>query len=115
MGYVSDIRIRILKDDYLELEKQYLSKFANDSCFIDFWNKKDIYKEENGTVYFGWNSAKWYISLFENSFAHFHLIKDFILGLSTYSYGIIGEEIDDIDFDWNGEIEPIEIVRGFVE
>ena len=115
MSYKSDVRIRLLKEDYAELERQYLQKFANSKYDIEFWQDKDICKEEDTTIYFGWDSVKWYRNItdveFEFEFVDF--IMDYILDLKNYSYAIIGEEMEDIDTDQNGIVEYISIKREF--
>lgn len=115
MSYCSDVRFRLTKDDYQKLEQEYLKQFGKDEHYKDFWVKKDIYEEENNTIYFGWNDTKWYYSVKDEYFAYCQFIMEFITQLDTYCYAIIGADVDDIDFDWNGEIEPIEIVRGFAD
>ena len=113
MSYKSDVRIRLLKEDYAELERQYLEKFANSKYDIEFWQDKDICKEEDNTIYFGWNSVKWYRNIGDTEFEFVDFIMDFVLSLKTYSYGIVGEDLEDIDLDGNGNIEYIEIERRF--
>ena len=116
MSYCSDVRFRLTKDDYAELEKEFFAN-ATDDYEKNFWKNKDIYKEEkdSNTIYFGWDGVKWYRHIGDDAFKFVDFIMDFVLDLDTYCYAIIGIDIDDIDFDWYGEVEPIEIVRGFAD
>lgn len=112
MSYCSDVRFRLLKDDYKKLEDAYITELGHNPHYIEFWHDKDIYRtEDNGTIYFGWNGIKWYRG--EKEFEYTYFIMDFILGLENYSYAIIGEEIEDIDTDQNGIVEDISIKREF--
>lgn len=112
MSYCSDVRFRLLKDDYKELEQRYLDELGNDVYFTNLWHNKDIYRtEEDGTVYFGWDGLKWYRQ--DINYKNVDLIMDFIIDLENYAYAIIGEEIEDIDTDQNGIVEDISIKREF--
>ena len=114
MSYRSDVRFRLLKDDYAKLEKDFFAN-ATDDYEKNFWENKDIYKEEKDskTIYFGWDGVKWYRHIGDDAFKFVDFIMDFVLDLDTYSYGIIGEELDDVDLDGNGEIEYISVARSF--
>ena len=111
MSYCSDVRFRLLKDDYKELEDAYITELGHNTNYAGFWHNKDIYKDEGDTVYFGWNDTKWYREI--EDYKNVNFIMDFILGLENYSYAILGEEIDDNDIDCNGDIDCISIARSF--
>lgn len=111
MSYRSDVRFRLLKDDYKELEDAYITELGHDTHYTDFWHNKDIYKDEGYTVYFGWNDTKWYMG--EKDFEYAYFIMDYVLSLTNYSYAIIGEELEDNDIDCRGDIVCISIKREF--
>ena len=111
MSYCSDVRFRLLKEDYKELEDVYITELGHDINYADFWNNKDIYKDKGDTIYFGWNNTKWYRC--DKDFEYVDFIMDYILGLKNYSYAIIGEEFDDISCCCEGDIAWIGVKRTF--
>ena len=112
MSYCSDVRFRLLKDDYKELEDAYITELGHNPHYIEFWQNKNIYKDEGNTVYFGWNNTKWY-RFDKQDFAYVDFIMSFVTSLRQYAYAIVGERLDDIDLDWNGDVDCIEIERKF--
>lgn len=112
MSYCSDVRFRLLKDDYKELEEAYITELGHDTHYADFWHNKDIYKDEGDTVYFGWNDTKWY-RFDKQDFANVDFIISFVTSLRQYAYAIIGEEFDDISCCCEGDIDWIGVKRTF--
>ena len=166
MGYRSDIRIRLRKEDYKNLVEKFeeerdkhkanvlvlqslleqattdeeKTKIRNDiykeDCMCDLfdkdnksdWKELAIYREEEttiyegydketekynsheeDTVYFGWNGLKWY-----RGYADVDFIMDYIQNLDYYAYARIGEEMGDIEQLENG-FDTICVYAGFDE
>ena len=112
MSYRSDVRFRLLKEDYKELEDAYITELGHNPFYIEFWQNKNIYKDEGDTIYFGWNDTKWY-RFDRQDFAYVDFIMSFATNLRQYAYAIIGENLEDIDVDCNGEIDCISVARSF--
>lgn len=110
MGYRSDVRIRLTKEDYErlkeEFEKTIVTKFG-----FNLFDDMAVYKEEKGygfytedenndcvwkekdCVYFGWNCVKWY-----DGYDDVDSVMDFIENCKQYAFIRIGESCEgDID------------------
>jgi len=124
MSYRSDIRIRITKDDFEQIKKEfakYLDEHIITESILDYL---DVYKEHEHTwsvlddetnewidktapcVYFGWDSMKWYSEL--------EYLHDMIRKLDRFAISIIGEMYDDVQVEYK-EFECIEIYSQFVD
>ena len=108
MGYRSDIRIRLTKEDFKRLKKEFEEKLIKTEILN--WNlfeHLNIYKEEDDcpyfygedgehsidAVYFGWNYLKWY-----DGYKDVEFIENFIFECEYYSFIRIGESTEgDID------------------
>ena len=112
MGYRSDVRIRLIKEDYERLVNEFNEKIKIDD-FYHLFKHLDVYKEENDkvisiqnkdneweekkvdSVYFGWNDVKWYE---DYGFDDVDFIMDFMENCKQYAFIRIGESCEgDID------------------
>lgn len=117
MGYRSDVRIRLLLEDYEKLKKEYVEKFID--THVTTWNmfsqeNLDIFKLQNTEdytydtpenidelnpsgkcVYFGWNSLKWYTQCCD--YEDITFIEGFVNSCIMHSFFRLGEEMDDIE------------------
>lgn len=106
MGYRSDVRIRLTKEDYEKLKIGFepIAKQFNYNMFAD--ENLDVYKEQNNVtvfnyeddnytsetkdcIYFGWNWVKWY-----DGFEDVDYIMDFIQKCKYYAFCRIGESCE---------------------
>lgn len=103
MSYRSDIRIRLTKEDFERLKEEFEKTIATKFGF-NLFDDMNVYKEEKNqfvytqnedneweekkvdSVYFGWNSLKWYDGYEEVDF-----INDFVFKCSYYAFIRIGE------------------------
>lgn len=108
MGYRSDVRIRLTKEDFERLKKEFEEKLIKTEILN--WNlfeHLDIYREEKDcqrfygedgeksadAVYFGWNYLKWY-----DGYEDVEFIENFIFECKYYAFIRIGESMEgDID------------------
>jgi len=98
MGYRSDVRIITSRKGYDKL-KEEVNKY-NEKYDIDFnlLDKPDVKLWNDGEVYLGWNSIKWYEYSGEGP------VKAIMNGLSeikednySYSYARLGEDATDYE------------------
>ena len=114
MGYRSDVRIRLTKEDFERLKEEFEKRLieTNELEYSMFKNL-DIYKEESDktifihnqhtgweeqsvySVYFGWNGVKWY-----NGYEDVDFITNFVFDCEQYAFIRIGESSE-------GDIENI--------
>lgn len=117
MGYRSDVRIIIKETDFQRLEEYVKKEMGGEEvCYL--MKNKDVKTErlaDDGTkyIYFGWDDVKWY--KYSQGYKEVCLIDEFIMGLDSFHYAIIGEDLDDIEEHYNldGEVEGIDIIRKF--
>ncbi len=113
MGYRSDVRIRLTKEDYERLKKEFDEKIGVHDRY-NLFKDLSVYKEEIGnsiwemdndgewheklvdSVYFGWDYVKWH-----NDYEDVSFINDFVFKCSYYAFIRIGESS-------NGDIERLE-------
>lgn len=114
MGYRSDVRIRLTKEDFERLKEEYEKRLIEtNELEYSMFKCLDVYKEETGnsiwdmdndgewheqlvdSVYFGWNSLKWY-----NGYEDVDFITNFVFACKQYAFIRIGESSE-------GDIENI--------
>lgn len=111
MGYYSDVALTLKKADAIELVRQ-----AQENTYAkDLFDLVKSIHEGSDYVTFVWNCVKWYSQLDGVQF-----VTDFYQALGTYHFQRIGEDLTDIEEDWNGEddgdyriLEACEISREF--
>lgn len=90
MGYYSEVRISMLKNDFLELKARAAMVLE-----YNFIEKLDELTIRGDAVVFGWNEIKWY-----QSFSEVRFIEDYLAELQEKghpcSFIRIGEDVDDI-------------------
>lgn len=89
MGYRSEVRICLLKENFEELKERCSNLEYSLIDTMDFENK------DNKTVVFGWDWIKWY-----NEFDEIAAIENYLFNLADdvpYSFVRIGEDRDDIE------------------
>lgn len=95
MGYYSDVKICLHKENFEELKKR-LGKIEDGVYLL---NNMILGKEYEDTIIFGWESIKWY----EDSFYEIKIVSDFLNELYTkgiaYKCIIIGEDIEDVEIE----------------
>lgn len=113
MGYRSQVRIRLRKEDYERLVKEFeedktiqnagcsnlfrqLDKYVEEQRYKYYENINDNWVEKNvDTVYFGWDYVKWYDGYEDVDFIMDWLVKD---DKMPYAFTRIGESMEgDID------------------
>lgn len=112
MGYRSDVRIRLTKEDFERLKEEYEKKLIEtNELEYSMFKDLDVYKEERDqfvytqnkdndweekkvdSVYFGWNCVKWY-----DDYEDVEFIENFIFECKYYAFIRIGESMEgDID------------------
>lgn len=120
MGYRSDVRIKLTKEDFEKLEKDFIEKFGNNSLFdyidVKGYRKDYVYNEDKDNwdeidaVYFGWNCVKWY----EYDYEDVKFIMSFIKSGIPYAYSRIGEDMGDVELEGNN-LEYITVRTEFEE
>ena len=98
MGYRSDVRICLKKEDYNELRAKAQEKGMTENNYLLDESAFDIHKENEDIVAFGWNDIKWY-----SGYSDIDFIVDFFEELRTnghpYSFVRIGEGREDIEVE----------------
>lgn len=100
---LNDVRFRMSEEGFEVLKKfsnEYIEE-QNEITGLDLGNileDPDIFIQENGMIYFGWNQVHWNPGLF------YYDIDSVMDGLEylkehgySYAYARIGEDIDDIE------------------
>jgi len=117
MGYRSQIRIRLRKEDYERLVKEFendqkvknagagnlfktLDKYVEETNYVYYENHNGKWIEKTAeTVYFGWDYVKWYDGYEDVDFIMDWLVKDDKI---PYAFTRIGESMEgDIDMRYN--------------
>ena len=108
MGYRSEVRIRLTKEDYEKLSKEFEQKIApktgynlfdkehldaykevkNIHCWKDTDDGEDI-EETHDCIFFGWNYVKWY-----DGYDDVDFIMDFMYNCEHYAFCRIGESLE---------------------
>lgn len=92
MGYYSDVRAILKKDDFEALKKE----IEESSCdYLLNFDKLEERGKNKDYMYFGWDSVKWYS---EKDF-----IERFIIGCDEYQFIRIGEDYKDVEEHYNLE------------
>ena len=98
MGYRSDVRICLKKEDYNELRAKAQEKGMTENNYLLDESAFDIHKENEDIVAFGWNDIKWY-----SGYSDVDFIIDFFEELRTnchpYSIVRIREGREDIEVE----------------
>jgi hypothetical protein len=118
MAYRSDVRIRLTKEDFERLKKEFDENIKIDDFYHLFKHlsvckeetDRIVYKQDDtgewlenkvNSVYFGWDCTKWY----ENyGFDDVDFIMNFVMNCEQYAFIRIGESME-------GDIDSI--ARGF--
>lgn len=114
MGYRSDVRIRLTKEDFERLKEEFEKRLIETNKLeYSMFKNLDVYKEEKDkfvytqnkdneweekkvdSVYFGWNCVKWY-----DGYDDVDFINDFVFKCSYYAFIRIGESSE-------GDIESL--------
>ena len=105
MGYRSDIRIRLTKEDFNKLVEEFDKELIQTKKLeLNLFEHLDIYKKEEdyeyytqdenhewithkeNCVYFGWDCVKWY-----DDYEDVEFINNFIFNCKQYAFIKIGE------------------------
>lgn len=121
MGYRSDLKIALRKQEYGELKNE-IDKLAVEKSIGDYEQVKHLMdyatiEESEKVVVIGLEDVKWYYEFSEVQF-----MKDFLYQLDEqgkpYKFVRIGEHVDDISVDWSAGneddyscFEAIQLVR----
>lgn len=111
MGYYSDVALTLKKADAIELVRQ-----AQENTYAkELFNCVTSIHEDSDYVTFVWNCVKWY-----SQFDDVQFVTNFYQALGTYHFQRIGEDLRDIEEEWNDEddedyrvVEACEISRDF--
>ena len=94
MGYYSDVALTLKKADAIELVRQ-----AQENTYAkDLFNCVTSIHEDSDYVTFVWNCVKWY-----SQFDNVQFVTNFYQALGTYHFQRIGEDLRDIEEEWNDE------------
>jgi len=108
MGYYSDVRIKLKKEDYDKLIEEFNRKFP-DLNYNLFENRNFV--KENRTektyigkdwsevpiVYFGWDSIKWYSNCYDKDYDDITFIENYVKSCEHFAFTRIGEDSGDIE------------------
>jgi hypothetical protein len=116
MGYCSDVRILIEEKNFNKLCKKSKKEFPKYSFMdcIDIKQERVGKNTDNNEVkyiYFGWDCVKFYYEEAE-------LVENFVKDLDEFHYVRIGENLDDIDEQYNlnkTDVDCIQVIRGFAD
>lgn len=94
MGYRSDVRFCMKKENFEEIREKVRNLASDDKDMMDNLDVKKEYAD--GAVAFGWDYVKWYtgyeiVDLFEN------YMNELTRKEIEYSYIRIGEDYEDIE------------------
>lgn len=92
MGYLSDVRVMVKKEDYAKLKEQKL----------ELMESMDVLTEGKKQVYFGWDNIKWY-----DDYDDVKEFMDALKNIETYTFTRLGEEQGDIEERAVGDTESL--------
>ena len=95
MGYTSEIRVILKRQDFEELKKKMSKYYKEKNYDYDLFDTNDyllMVEENENWVKFGWNGLKWY-----KGYEDVDLIMEFIESREQYHYMRLGEEYGDLE------------------
>lgn len=94
MGYRSDVRVILKKEDYEELVKKMNEFYERRDYKCRMFDEDEVivFSQNEKWVKFGWDFVKWY-----ESYEDINMIMNFITNCEQYHYMRLGEEIGDLD------------------
>ena len=96
MGYISEVKICLKKDNYEELRARLLKNETYEYMFNDgFFELTEL--DDGDVVVCSWDSIKWY-----PTFEEIRIIEDYLAELESqnieYRFIRVGEEYSDVEF-----------------
>ena len=106
MGYYSDVRIKLKKEDYDKLIEEFNREFPDLS--YNLFNYRNFLKDERvdiiyenitgkfseiKTVFFGWNGIKWYSKCYDEV----TFIENYVKNCDYFAFTRIGEDYNDLE------------------
>ena len=114
MGYYSDVRIKLKKEDYDKLIEEFNKKFPDLS--YNLFDCRNFLKDERvdsiydnitdkfseiKTVFFGWNGIKWYSNCYNKDYDDVTFIENYVKNCEHFAFTRIGEDFGDIEIFGN--------------